>query len=712
MPTLPTFIAHAPDSVPLQPFANPAEASQVGAAMARSGELGDVASAWLDKYADQRRATDASNAVAGFAQQASDAKLKWSKVPNQAAATAGYQQDVGYQVDENGQVQLTPGGLLQKTLDNISDPLTKDYVHRQIVSLAIGNKADVQNASFSLEAAQRVGDIDTHSAAYAQQIAQAAGNPHLQAMLADNFNAEVNGAVQAGQLRGDVGAQKLIEFRQNVARVQAEQDRNAAIASNNPAAISAWAKRINDPTQYPDLNPQVRETLGYRADFLQQRAQDQAQVQARAGVRSAFTDNLVALERTGAPAVPLSEAQIRAAYPEEADGMLRQLNTARDVYHAVQSSALTSPAEDAALIQKWTPAGAGFAEQAQGQDALQKALGAKYKALQDDPAGYVLNAVPAISALYQQAQKDPTKLSAALGAIDSAYDKLGVAPADRRVLPTSAAQQLTSQIMATPDQAPQTMKQLAQQYGDAWPRVFHDLSTAGGLPATFQAIPVLANERDGAMLARWLAELPNGKAASDLIGTKNENDIKASVRADPGVQSLLASLSRSGASVAQTDSVLNAIDALGFAKSYYDRDPKAALDAAAAFTGNYEFMPNGGARVPHDVFDAVNAQAGATLQRLSPDGIAVPPIYGQPGMPSVDDYLATLRAAPTWITAPRADALWLMDAAGRIVRDKQGRPVAVPFDSVPSPNPSPKMPGADELMMQGAAMGMPVPALQ
>jgi hypothetical protein len=230
--------------------------------------------------------------------------------------------------------------------------------------------------------------------------------------------------------------------------------------------------------------------------------------------------------------------------------------------------------------------------------------------------------------------------------------------------------------------------------------VLRDMSVVkGGLPAPYQAVATLDNERDAATLARWMGEVrKSNKTADDLLGTKPVSDIRTFVRSDPTVTNYLSSLSRSGASAEQTAGILGAIDDLAFAKMFYDRDPNAATAAVKSFTDAWQFMPQGGARVPTKVYDAVSQSAEQTLDRLRPIGprapeeyleagkelqIAVPEIFGKVGAPKVDDYLRTLRASPTWITAPNIEALWLMDPYGRIVRDKHGAPVTVPFNSTP-----------------------------
>lgn len=174
-------------------------------------------------------------------------------------------------------------------------------------------------------------------------------------------------------------------------------------------------------------------------------------------------------------------------------------------------------------------------------------------------------------------------------------------------------------------------------------------------------------------------------------GAKDVGTIKTNIRGNPAVVNLINSLSKSGSSAAQVDGVLGSIDTLAYAKSFYDRDPAAAQNAADSFTSKYEFMPNGGARVPTKQFDAVSANSRATLDGLSTEHIAVPELYGKPGQPSADEYTALIKASPTWITSPKADALWLIDNGGRLVRGKDGVPLSVPFNA-----PSPATPSIPE----------------
>jgi hypothetical protein len=152
------------------------------------------------------------------------------------------------------------------------------------------------------------------------------------------------------------------------------------------------------------------------------------------------------------------------------------------------------------------------------------------------------------------------------------------------------------------------------------------------------------------------------------------------------------SLANSGSSRLQMDGVLSAIETLAYAHRFYDQDGSAAQNAVKAFTGEYEFLPNGGARIPRKQFDAVTANIRPVLDRITKDNIAIPASVTstpeqerrQPGISTAADYVDDLKSSPEWVNSPKGDALWLRDSRGRIVLNKNGTPVNIPF-SVQTP---------------------------
>jgi hypothetical protein len=220
--------------------------------------------------------------------------------------------------------------------------------------------------------------------------------------------------------------------------------------------------------------------------------------------------------------------------------------------------------------------------------------------------------------------------------------------------------------------------------------VFGDLVTLGKLPVAYQSVGVLDDPKDAALLARAINETSKGgRDWNDILGTVAgkpvAQDIRNTIHNDPNVQQLMRSLSASAATVQQVDAIEGSIATLAFGKRFYNQDSSAAANAALAFTGKYGFI--GDARVPKDAFDSVSANAGTLLSRLNLGMIQVPDTFRtsnlpedvrqHPTAPAAADYLLSIQSNPTWIT--RGDALWLLDNEARVVRDKAGRPITVPF---------------------------------
>lgn len=318
-----------------------------------------------------------------------------------------------------------------------------------------------------------------------------------------------------------------------------------------------------------------------------------------------------------------------------------------------------------------------------------------------DPAQYAASNPAVAAAAAKIDPKDPKTFEAFATATKAVQDHLGVPPDQQHVLSRGQALAQVDQLSKSPD-ITGTMQQLEQSSGAGWPAVYRDLVTLGKMPPQYQAIPTLESH-DGQMLGRWLNELPKDKGVDDLLGAGPDGkpmstSIKDAVRNDPSVQALSNSLSHSGASAGQVSDVISSIDNLAYAKAFYDRDPKAAQNAVTAFTGKFEFMPNGGARVPTAIFDKVSDAAHQTVTALDPKHIDIPAIYGQLGMPGRDEYLDMIKANPTWITAPTGDGLMLMDPYGRFVRDTAGQVVTVPFNVNP---------GAPTASLHGAHITIP-----
>lgn len=261
MPQLPDFISPGAPEPAQQPFANPEEASVVGAAGVRGGEqLESAVNEWSQRYFAARRQAIAADAVASASKQLDDLEFTSSKIPDRQKAVATFEQGAGISTDAQGNVQLAPGGVIQKTLDGIDDPVAKAYAQGEITKLAIAHRAETQLKSFALESSTRVGQLDQNLFQFANS-ASAAQTPQLRAMLTDNANAAIQGAVAAGWLRPEEGAARAIQFRGQLASADADSyirtaSQQVAVGRLTPLDISNY---ISDPSHFIGMTIEQRQ---------------------------------------------------------------------------------------------------------------------------------------------------------------------------------------------------------------------------------------------------------------------------------------------------------------------------------------------------------------------------------------------------------------------------------------------------------------------
>lgn len=560
------------------------------------------------------------------------------------------------------------------------------------------------------------------------------------------------------------------------------------------------------------------QTLNYKEYSIDQRVerqQEKAAATYRVGIGNVMDNATAMVERGVQIRQPLpTDGQINAAYPNNPE----QAQIVRDQRDLLASTSdylgilpEATPAQIAQLRQQTQPdpnQPDTFAKQARLSTALDHALDVRQKALTTDPAGYLVSSDQDTAKAWQAAQNGGAAFTAYAHQMQVSQTTIGI-PANRQsLLPSYAAKGIAQDIENDPSAAPQKMQQLAGRYGDYWNPVWRDLVQQGGLSPQFQAVGVI-DSANGAILARALSEPgKSGKDVSELLPKGAAGKVGDNIKINPQVRSLTQSILRSGGSAAQAVTVENSVTTLAYAGMAYKGMNAGDATAAAvkAFTGQYRFVPDGGARVPAEKFDTVMSNAGATLSGLSTQNIALPgaaglpalhaaflgqesgnrsnvpnspkgavgpgqiepdtfalfarpgevitnpdqnravsaraidhyyqqyggdvgrvavayfsgpgnvappgsptpwkadksdghsttsayvagierrsggQIFGNIGGPSGDDYIRAVKASPSWITSPNADALWLMDSYGRVVRQTNGQPVAVPFNGAP-----------------------------
>lgn len=474
----------------------------------------------------------------------------------------------------------------------------------------------------------------------------------------------------------------------------------------------------NDPVTGRPLTPEQRDIAMRYVDKTYSE-----QMQRTEETRARLKDSL----RNGAQMLAdgreftYDEATIRSLLPpDEADRDIAALNDAKIdgaakgkiagmtepeivvEQNRLQTSLNTRPPED-------------YLRRSRQAQAFNHAAQQRVEALTADPANYVALNNPRLAQLHAASTSTPQAASDYATATLAEQSRIGVPVERQHVLPVPDAQQYAGVISRTPEDAPKVMQSLAAHWGPAWPHVWSDLVTEGKLPAGYQVVGQLADydPANASILARALgARTKDDKGFETLISAKTLADGKrikdvANEKVLAGTQAYERSLSDSGASPGQVAAIRGAIEHLAAGRAIFlHEDPsEAAQKAIDAVIGHYEFMPNGGGRVPAARYSDVTANARTTLDGLSLDNVTVPPSYGgrdpdaaqrQGTTSSVrpQDYIDMVKAAPNWVTGPKADRLVLLDPWGYMVRGKDGQPLSVPFDQPARTPPTPPIPSA------------------
>ncbi len=418
----------------------------------------------------------------------------------------------------------------------------------------------------------------------------------------------------------------------------------------------------------------------------------------------------------------------RRLFPKEnADQMIGDLEDARAIGQQVQGVRGMPLAEigaqhaaNQAVLAKST--GEGYERQKKRAAAFDTAAERHIKALGEDPAAYVISTNPEIEKAREATAAETPEQSAVLrgqgepDAVESfaakllgEQERLGVPEDGRHVLSTLQAQASARQIMQDPEHAPAALKAMQERWGTAWPEVWRDIVSVGKLSPAYQMVGALENEGDGALLARGLAEANKAGATTSidkLLDTKVAGAIKPSaaiatrIAGNEDIQHYKRSMLNSGASPDQVEGIISAIGTLAKAKVLYhgEGQDEAADHAVESAIGKFEFLPQGGARVPRANVDAITDNARAAVERLDLAGLRLPPRFAmmapndqrytpsEPGgIAQGEDWLRVLKANPSWITV--GQSIRLMDNGGRFVRRSNGSFIEVPFDAKPIAQP-------------------------
>lgn len=271
----------------------------------------------------------------------------------------------------------------------------------------------------------------------------------------------------------------------------------------NQAPATALARlNANEFDQY--LTSDQKDTLLSQATSASRAVVAKAQTQSKQFIR----DELTAISRTGERAGAISDDQIIELFPQESSAILQGFKDAENFYNIQKSVEFSSLAEDNAIVESITPAGAGFEAEAKQQDNLVKALRDKYTILgigtekPGDPVKYIADRDPEINDALQS--DDPLVVQNALSMLSDVQDQLGVPLGRKRVLTKRQATGLAASVIAAPASERATMIMgLEEKYGGFYQQVHSELSVAGLDPET----AVLSSVIDDPITSQKIATL-------------------------------------------------------------------------------------------------------------------------------------------------------------------------------------------------------------
>lgn len=325
MPVLPEFDESIPVRPTEMPGVNPAAFGAPGAAIAQGGrELSDQMAQFNERYIDAKRAMAASNTVVGLSKTLDDLQHKYSKVPDRTQALAGFNAETA--------------ALQKSSVDTIADPEIRAHVTEQFGAEAISRSDAVGREAFGLESSKHQADL-TQNQSDLSTLAARAPNDHARAIITDNFNAAVAGAVAGGWITPEEAKIRQLKWTSDVQAVHVRDQMNAALDTRDPEKMYALAHSIQDQANYPGMTEDTRASLGrelensaYHLDMQAARREAHADMMADRAMHQAQAHNEAVTLAAVNAGQPLSDVQIMklANGGQISAGGVEALHTARD----------------------------------------------------------------------------------------------------------------------------------------------------------------------------------------------------------------------------------------------------------------------------------------------------------------------------------------------------------------------------------------------
>lgn len=455
-----------------------------------------------------------------------------------------------------------------------------------------------------------------------------------------------------------------------------------AIADKNPGASFKQGSRWSF-----DALPAERQLK--LMDYATQR-QKQLQAEARQSIAMSLGDVQAQLMDGQTPSTMPSEGQIRGAFGDKAEPIIRRLNQARQFGQDVKSFAMMPDSEIQKTIATRQPTQtAGYADASRMQDQRIQAARQVVQQRQQDPAAYLLKHSPDVAQAYNQmatylsdpsADETQRQQAAQIYATKSLaiQNQLGVAKP--QIVPATYAQQIVASFYQQENGGENAATQIEQQqqvWGPLFPKVMEQIGK--DLPKEAQVI-ASGVPKD---LAERLAA--TGKLKDDQLYTPLQKGQKAEIQ--NAVANELAPFAASLQGQAGGNATYSTYydSAVRTAASYVlgGMDPGKAAEKVAKgiINDKYEFAET--YRIPKSLdTSAIRRGAETTLQNIpASELIVMPGLGGVPDEVNQQQLRDAVVSSGQWV--PNNDESGLsLTVNGYRVLDKQGKPIMRTWDQL------------------------------
>lgn len=528
---------------------------------------------------------------------ATEAEAYLTKIAEQDAAVEGLNRMADFKAAQSkrlGELQTsvkTPDGFTPVALQDfdkasseflkgIENPRAAEFVRSRLPDI----RASVAGSAVQWESSARQA---LRTSNFAQSVNKLSSMVQMDLSAHDGAKADIMASLDAGGFDP----------------VEADKLRTTALGALARSAVfgelernpQAMLERLNKG-DFGDLDADVRlQAVNAAQNEIKRReAQAKADMQlmrqeAMVSVTEWARDDLRSLSETGRGVEPPPSVDLAAVLkPDELEKHRRRQEQAVEMFRATADLPTLQPQDMLARIEaaKPTPGQAGYDDQANVYNEMRKRADDILAARASDPGAYARQTFPAVQQAWQkfESTQAPADLQAAVRANFNAQASAGIAAAARKPLPVSLAKSYAQTITgANPEQAYNTMKGLASDFGPLWPSVLSQMSK--DLPAAYKVAATIDDPVNASILIQSSRQTIESlkRAAGD-----NAKTIRTDVEANSDIKALGQAFGLGGARL--TAEIINAAEtlALGRAVTLGDSDPVGSA-VKAIVNDRYEF---------------------------------------------------------------------------------------------------------------------------